>query len=89
MRRILLTGGSGFIGKNIIHSHSNEFQWLAPTSAELNLCDEDAVLSYIRMNQITDIVHSCFNLPLKNPNVERMLFKLQMSMNIRESFIAE
>ncbi len=85
MRRILLTGGSGFIGKNIIHSHSNEFQWLAPTSAELNLCDEDAVLSYIRMNQITDIVHSAVFNSLKNPNGKECFSNLQMSMNIEKA----
>ena len=85
MRRILLTGGSGFIGKNIMTNHSEEFQWLAPSSAELNLRDENALLSYIQANQITDIVHGAVFNSLKNPNGKECFSNLQMSMNIEKA----
>lgn len=38
--RILLTGGSGLVGKNIIDAFANTaFEWLAPSSQQMNLLD--------------------------------------------------
>ena len=57
MKKVLLTGGSGFIGKNIIEyfSDSIEYEIIAPTSKELNIIDEEAVTKYLTENYF-DIV---------------------------------
>lgn len=56
-KKVLLTGGSGFIGKNIkeYFSNSEEYEIIAPTSAELNIIDEKAVTEYLTINYF-DIV---------------------------------
>lgn len=59
MSRILLTGGSGFIGRNLLEGGLGERQEvLAPRHAELELMDEDAVRDYIRRNRIEIVVHA-------------------------------
>lgn len=57
MKKVLLTGGSGFIGRHIIECfrNSDKYQIIAPTSRELNIIDEEMVTSYLQ-NQYFDIV---------------------------------
>lgn len=57
MKKVLLTGGSGFIGRNVIEyfSNSEEYEIIAPTSKELNIIDEEAVTRYLEENYF-DIV---------------------------------
>lgn len=57
MKKVLLTGGSGFIGRNIIEyfSDSEKYEIIAPTSKELNIIDEDAVTNFLEENYF-DIV---------------------------------
>lgn len=57
MKKVLLTGGSGFIGRNIIEyfSDSEEYEIVAPTSKELNIIDEVVVSKYLEENYF-DIV---------------------------------
>lgn len=58
-KNILLTGGSGFIGRNILESFlSDKYHILAPSSRELNLPDEKSVDAYFESHQIDIVVHS-------------------------------
>ena len=54
---ILLTGGSGFIGKNIIESLGRSYNVIAPLSKELDLTDDFAVQHFFRTNQIDIVIH--------------------------------
>ena len=59
MKTILLTGGSGFIGKNIRESFlATKYNILAPSSKELNLADEDSVDAYFKKHQIDVVIHA-------------------------------
>lgn len=54
---ILLTGGSGFIGKNIIEAFAGRYNLIAPSSKQLNLTDEVAVRNFFLNNAIDVVVH--------------------------------
>lgn len=57
--RVLLTGGSGFIGRNILESSlADEHHIMAPTHSELDCSDEKSVDNFFRSNQVDIIIHS-------------------------------
>jgi GDP-L-fucose synthase len=56
-KTILITGGSGFVGKNIVESFSKKYKVLNPSHRELELLDEDAVKRYIEKNKIDLVIH--------------------------------
>lgn len=56
--KVLLTGGSGFIGKNIIESLGKRYTIVAPSSTELDLSNEKAVEAFFRQNDIEMVIHS-------------------------------
>ena len=57
--RILLTGGSGMVGKNILeYSKKEEYTFLAPSSKELNLLDYNSVDTFIKENKPEFIIHA-------------------------------
>lgn len=58
-KNILLTGGSGFIGRNILESFlSDKYNIMAPSSKELNLSDERSVDTYFNSHPIDIVIHS-------------------------------
>jgi len=58
MMRILITGGSGFIGRNLAEELSSDYEVLAPSSAELDLLREQEVRDYLRSHRCDVIVHA-------------------------------
>jgi GDP-L-fucose synthase len=59
MKTILLTGGSGFIGRNIRESYlASKYIILSPSSKELNLSDEISVDDYFAKNKIDIVLHA-------------------------------
>ncbi len=58
MMRILITGGSGFIGKNLAHQLAPEYQVCAPSSAELDLLKESEVREYLATHRFDVVVHA-------------------------------
>ncbi len=55
--RVWVTGGSGFIGRNLVEQLGQEFDVLAPSHAELDLLDEEAVASFLGLNPVDAVVH--------------------------------
>ncbi len=55
-KKILITGGTGFIGRNILESLGNRYEFLAPTIQELNLRKENAVLEYLEKNRLEIVI---------------------------------
>lgn len=66
MKRVLLTGGTGFIGRNIQPYLNNVCELFAPRRTELNLYNEDDVRDYIQKNKIDIVIHSANPNPVKN-----------------------
>ena len=66
--RILLLGGTGFIGTNIIKYLSNYYDITAPTRKELDILDEEDVSTYLNNNKFDILVHSANICPRTNKN---------------------
>lgn len=58
-KKILLTGGSSFVGKNLRESYlAEKYDISAPRSFELNLSDRSAVIKYFQHNKFDAVIHS-------------------------------
>lgn len=57
MKKILVTGASGFVGSRIIARWRNEYNILAPSHTELDITDYDSVSSYFMQNSPDVVVH--------------------------------
>lgn len=57
-KKILLTGGSGFIGKNLIEQLSGRYDFIAPRHRELELMDEQAVRAFFLEQKPDMVIHS-------------------------------
>lgn len=58
MRKILITGGSGFIGRNLAEDLTSSYDVLAPSSRELDLLNQEAVRQYLSVQHFDAIVHA-------------------------------
>ncbi len=58
MTKVLITGGSGFIGRNLVEYLGDRFEISAPASAELNLLDEHSVRDFLRRGGFDAVVHA-------------------------------
>ena len=58
---IFLTGGSGFIGKNIIEELGKKYNIISPTHSELDLTDTQKVDAFFDSNSF-DLVLHCANI---------------------------
>ncbi|MDR1695375.1 MAG: NAD(P)-dependent oxidoreductase [Endomicrobium sp.] len=67
MKKVLLTGASGFVGRNILAFLEKHYEVKAPKRQELNVVDEHSVDNYLKDNKFDIVVH-CANIsPLNNP----------------------
>jgi GDP-L-fucose synthase len=55
--KILVTGGNGFIGRNLIKTLKQEHEIFAPSSTELDLTNPDAVEKYLRNKYFDWVIH--------------------------------
>src|SRR5579864_4271644 len=58
MTKLLVTGSTGFIGRNLIEYLSPDYEVFAPSSSELNLLDASAVREYLCANHFDAVVHA-------------------------------
>lgn len=88
MKRVLLTGGSGFIGRNIKHYLGLKCELFTPGRQELNLLDEKVVRDYLKKYQIDIVVHAANPNPVKNQldKMENMFEdSIRVFMNLYQS----
>ena len=58
-KKILLTGGSGMVGSNIVNNElAHNYEILFPTSKELNLLNYQKIFDYLKINKPEIIVHA-------------------------------
>jgi UDP-glucose 4-epimerase len=56
--RLLITGSSGFIGRNLKEQLSTQYSVTAPSRSELDVLDEDAVQQFLQENNFDVVIHS-------------------------------
>ena len=57
MKKILITGASGFVGSRVVARWRNEYAILAPSHAELDITDRESVNSYFLQHTPDVVVH--------------------------------
>lgn len=57
MKNILITGGSGFIARNLTENLP-KYRFFAPNSKELNVLDFNRLVGYVRQKNIDIIIHT-------------------------------
>ena len=87
MLRILITGASGMVGRNICeHPAAQQYELLTPSSSELNLLDSISVADYVKSNK-PDMIFHCAGIVggiqanIKEP-VRFLVSNLDMGRNI-------
>ncbi len=81
MKTILLTGGNGFIGKNIQESFlANKYHVVAPRSFELNLADTQAVDAYFKNHAFDVVLHTATKPGHRNAKDPTNLFYTNVRM---------
>ncbi|MEK7658927.1 MAG: NAD-dependent epimerase/dehydratase family protein [Patescibacteria group bacterium] len=56
--KILLLGGTGFIGRNILESLGKKYEFLAPSKQELDLRKEAEVFKYLEKNPVDLVINA-------------------------------
>lgn len=84
MKKILLTGGSGFIGRNLYEKLVDKYQIFVPLHKELDLLDLYAVTKYIHENQIDIIIHSAIHIKEINGINNEFYNDMLMFLNIEK-----
>ena len=86
MKKILLTGGTGFIGKNILPILREKYQIDAPTRQELDLKDSVSVAEYVKRGMYDAIIQGANPNPVKNAECDKADTMFEDSMRIYMNF---
>ncbi|MCD0491990.1 GDP-L-fucose synthase [Chromobacterium violaceum] len=88
--RILLTGASGMLGRNLLgHPSAGKFHWLTPSHTELDLSDFTATLRYIDKVKPDCIIHAAGKVGGIQANIREpvkfLIDNLDMGRNILQA----
>ncbi|MEK7131462.1 MAG: NAD-dependent epimerase/dehydratase family protein [Patescibacteria group bacterium] len=56
--KIFLTGGGGFIGRNILEMLGDKHDFLSPGRSDLDLTNADSVFDYLKNNNVDVVIHA-------------------------------
>lgn len=96
MEKILITGGSGFIGRNLKEQLPDRYNVFAPSHAELDLLDENKIRDYLKEHRFDIVIHSATWDATRNSKKDtskvleynlRMFFNLASSNDLYEKMI--
>jgi GDP-L-fucose synthase len=85
---ILLTGGTGFIGRNLDEGLKDEYKIFVPRHSDLEVTDTDAVRKYIIKNKIKVVIHTAVRGgDLVLGNTLRMFLSIYNNLDLLDKFI--
>lgn len=84
MKNILITGGSGFIGRNLKESLNKTYHIFAPSHQELDLLNTELLEKFIDDNQIDVIIHGAIHVGMFNGYEDILLNDMIMFNNIEK-----
>jgi len=85
MKRLLITGSSGFIGRNLVEAFKGRYELITPGRFELDLGDVSALREYLKRVKPDVLIH-CANSSDTNRNVPKGSF---LAENLRMFFALE
>lgn len=85
--KILLTGSGGMVGKNILnHPAAAHFEFLSPSSIELNLLDATGIAKYLKEHNPDFIIHAAGTVGGIQANIAKpvnfLVNNMQMGLNL-------
>lgn len=81
IKKILVTGSTGFIGKNLTEQLQLSYDIFSPTSKQLNLFDESQVKKYLLKNKFDAVLHCATHNGTKVSNKDlSLVFKNNLKM---------
>ena len=86
MKKILFTGGTGLVGKNVLPILQEYHHVIAPNRQELDLKDTLAVEQYIKQGNFDIIIHSANPNPVKNSICDSQYTMLEDSLRMFMNF---
>ena len=84
MKNILITGGSGFIGRNLSEGLEESYNIYSPKHSELDLLEYDSLSAYLNNNNIDIVIHAAVHVPAFNGAANEYLNDMKMFMNIEK-----
>lgn len=86
--KIFLTGGSGMVGRNILeHPAAKEWDFLAPSSRDLDLTRRDEVRDYVLANRPDIVIHAAGRVGGIQANVAEPVEFLVVNLDIGRNVI--
>lgn len=86
LKKILLTGSSGFIGSNVLPFLQEKYCVYAPKRNELNLKDSVQVKNYLKKEQFDTVVHFASPTPAKSVQYDKFETLFEDSLRIFMNF---
>ncbi len=82
MKRILITGASGFVGRNLKESLSDRYVIFAPSHKELELLNCEQTEEYIFEHQIDVVIHAAVHVPMCHGGEKEFYNDMRMFLNL-------
>lgn len=84
MKRILITGASGFVGRNLKESLSGRYTIFAPSHQELDLLNSQQVERYIAEHRIDVVIHAAIHVPMIHGAEQEFHHDMRMFLNLEK-----